>query len=262
MKKHLFLILFCLSLTGKNRAEVISDSLLDYSLKRSIDYFESLGKSATYPDVIQKISVFKKEYGLDIRFPDPLEFTNLDAPYRQFLVMYYRESGFGAKLLTQEDVELLHTDDHILRLEAYSYLCGRVPLPEKYIDELIELSKHGGLYENYAYMTLYRTAERGCLIKNEGYIKAHDKMLSDLKILLTYPDLVGCTPILNRNQTVFSLLSSGNHNSVSDKEINDIIHAQLQNGGWGMTAEQRADEFSSLYGMLSIFWYKKFVVHH
>jgi hypothetical protein len=242
------------------QANTVSEEQLDRSIAQASAYFLMVGNNARSPEAIYRIYQFRKDYGLVLDFPEPVQFNRLDAPYKRFFYLSNRDQLLGKVMVKASDIEQMQTTDGVLRLQAYAYFCEQIPLPSTYLDELKKMGTLGGMFENFSFLALQRIAQKDCIETDALYNSILDKQFNELKLLLQHPDLVGCTPTLNFNQTVFTMLFTGHEEIVTPDMIHQIMKSQMPNGGWSNTVENTADEMSSAYGMLSLYWYKKFIL--
>jgi hypothetical protein len=262
MKLFSFLFLFLSNMlcAAQLQAGTISEEQINRSIENASAYFLMVGSKARSPEAIYRIYQFRKDFGLSLDFPEPMQFNKLDVPYKKFFYFSNRDNLLGKVVVQQADIQQMQTTDGVLRLQAFAYFCEQVPLPADYLDEIQTMGKMGGMFENFSFMALHKVAQKRCISEDARFKVIYQKQLEELTLLLQHPDLVGCTPTLNFNQTVFTMLITGHEALVTADMMNQIMHSQMQNGAWCNTEANTPDEMSSVYGMLSLFWYKKFVL--
>ncbi len=223
---------------------------IDTAIIKAEKWLTDQSQTFNNPGVIYDLWLANQNKLINVQMPNPWEIKSLS---REEKAMFQTLKAWKEKSQkpTYAQLELLGSQNELLRNEIFSMFCSDVAIPANLMEELNEQSSHGGYYACYTLRELHRIKSAQCINKNDSItMQIENKVLQGLSLLLQFPDLVGCTPSLNLNFTCFTLIETGNTTYLNENHVLQILTNQLADGSWSVDENQNSDLFSTAYALL------------
>lgn len=223
---------------------------IDSAIIKSEIWLKSQYNYLNNPGVIYDLWLAQSSGQVNLEMPSPWDIQTLS---NQEKALFQTLKSWKEKKQKPSfaELELLGSSNELLRNEIFSMFCSDVAMPSNLLHELNEQSEHGGYYACYTLRELNRMKIAHCIDSNDSTLNnLENNILQGLQLLLSYPDLVGCTPTLNLNFTCFTLLETENMKYLKSDHVNKILSNQLDNGSWAIDENNMPDLFSTAYAYL------------
>ncbi|MDZ4844787.1 MAG: hypothetical protein SH857_04470 [Chitinophagales bacterium] len=240
--KTLLLSLLCLLFLREGQTQPRELTVgVEQSLKKSADYFRSVGTDVGRTDVAMLLFILQEHFNYSLGLSSVTEYKkqNLELQTSYFKLYNTYFDGRNALLFDDNTVnEYLQGNLYTLDgLTLWSMFCNKFPLPDNYLKILHENAEMGDYEMTHAALQLGNILNTQCVKPGEATEALREKLVKGLVNEMNSNIEFKSSDDL-KYQCMAMLYYLGKGNMIKDEQIQLLLKNQLSNGGWAPNAKE------------------------